>query len=234
MGTRMELDGLIFDKDGTLFEFAATWEAWAAAFLSRACGGDRDRARELGTLIGFDFENQRFATDSIVIAGTAGEIADALLPGLPGVEKGGLLTILNEEAAQAPQAEAVPLVPYLERLKQAGLRLGVATNDAEMPAKAHLGKAGVDGLFEFVAGFDSGFGGKPAPGQLNAFLETTGLAAERVAMVGDSTHDLEAGRRAGMRTIAVLTGMAQWADLEGLADVVLPDIGHIPELLGLS
>ena len=230
----MELDGLIFDKDGTLFEFAATWEAWAAAFLNRACDGDRERAADLGAMIGFDFENQRFAQDSIVIAGTAGEIAEALLPGLPGVDKAGLLTILNEEAAQAPQAEAVPLVPYLKRLKAAGLRLGVATNDAEMPAKAHLGKAGVDGLFDFIAGFDSGYGGKPAPGQLNAFLKATGLAPERVAMVGDSTHDLHAGSAAGMRTIGVLTGMAEMVDLEGLADVVLPDIGHIPELLGLG
>ncbi len=52
-------------------------------------------------------------------------------------------------------------------------------------------------------------------------------------MVGDSTHDLEAGRRAGgMRTIGVLTGLAGGAEeLAGLADVILPDIGHIPPLL---
>ena len=47
-------------------------------------------------------------------------------------------------------------------------------------------------------------------------------------MVGDSRHDLIAGRAAGMRTIGVLTGMARAEDLADLADVVLPDIGHIP------
>ena len=30
--------GIVFDKDGTLFDFATTWEAWAAAFLMRAAG----------------------------------------------------------------------------------------------------------------------------------------------------------------------------------------------------
>lgn len=47
-------------------------------------------------------------------------------------------------------------------------------------------------------------------------------------MVGDSRHDLEAGRAAGMRTVAVLTGIAKREELEPHADVVLADIGAIP------
>ena len=58
-----------------------------------------------------------------------------------------------------------------------------------------------------------------------------GLAPERVVMVGDSTHDLVAGRRAGMQTLGVLTGMAGEEELAPLADAVLPDIGHIPAWL---
>ena len=49
-------------------------------------------------------------------------------------------------------------------------------------------------------------------------------------MVGDSTHDLIAGRAAGMQTVGVLTGMAE-AELAPLADAVLPDIGHLPDWL---
>lgn len=232
--TSLRIDGIVFDKDGTLFDFAATWEAWAKAFLDRVSDGAVDRATQLGQLVGFNYENQSFAPDSVVIAGTPEEAARALLPGLPGMELGTLIGILNEEAARAPQAEAVPLRPFLSTLRDAGLRLGVATNDAEVPALAHLNAAGVAGYFDFVAGFDSGHGGKPAPGQLLAFLEATGMAPEHAVMVGDSTHDLLAGRAAGMRTIGVLTGLANAADLEVLADVILPDIGHIPAWLGLG
>ncbi|MGB3148663.1 MAG: HAD hydrolase-like protein, partial [Paracoccaceae bacterium] len=57
----------------------------------------------------------------------------------------------------------------------------------------------------------------------------TGLAAGEVAMVGDSLHDLQSGRAAGMRTVAVLTGIAKRAELEPFADVVLADIGQLPE-----
>jgi phosphoglycolate phosphatase len=52
---QMPVRGIIFDKDGTLFDFATTWEAWAAAFLLRVSQGDQARAGSLGAAIGFDF-----------------------------------------------------------------------------------------------------------------------------------------------------------------------------------
>ena len=222
-----EIRGIIFDKDGTLFDFAATWEAWAESFLLRICGNDTERAAQAGAVIGFDLRTRSFSHNSLVIAGTAQEVATALAPYFPELPMPDLLATLNEEAAKAPQAEAVPLIPLLTNLRARGLKLGVATNDAQVPARAHLNGAGVSGYFDFIAGFDSGHGGKPAPGQLLAFCADTGLEPGAVVMVGDSTHDLHAGRAAGMRTVAVLTGLADTATLSPLADVVLPDIGHL-------
>ena len=112
--------GIIFDKDGTLFDFATTWEAWAAAFLLRVSNGDRAQAAMLGAAIGFDFANRSFARDSVVIAGTAGEVAGALAPHLPDISPAQLLYMLNDEAGQAPQAEAVPLNPFLSALRARG------------------------------------------------------------------------------------------------------------------
>jgi phosphoglycolate phosphatase len=128
-------------------------------------------------------------------------------------------------------AEAVPLVPFLTSLRTRGLRLGVATNDTEAPARAHLEAHGITGLFDFVAGYDSGYGPKPGPGMCLAFAKSQGLDPARVVMVGDSLHDLVAGRAAGMRTVAVLTGVARHADLVGHADSVLPDIGGLSDWL---
>ena len=84
---------------------------------------------------------------------------------------------------------------------------------------------------DFIAGCDSGHGAKPQPGQLLAFAERIGLSPDRIVMVGDSTHDLIAGRSAGMQTVAVLTGLAEAAVLAPYADAVLPDIGHLPAWL---
>lgn len=223
------INGVVFDKDGTLFDFALTWESWAQSFLLRLCDGDRDRAAQAGRAIGFDLETGKFAADSPAIAGTPAELATALHTDFADLSLEALMDILNEEAELAPQQPAAPLVPLLGQLRARGLRLGVATNDAEAPARAHLTQAGVTGLFDFIAGFDSGHGGKPAPGQLLAFCDATALSPDTVVMVGDSTHDLFAGRAAGMRCIGVLTGYAGVEELAPHAEVVLPDISHLPD-----
>lgn len=228
------IDGLLFDKDGTLFDFRVSWGGWAARFLRQVALDEAHTAR-LGRAIGYDLALGTFAPDSPVIAATAADIAAALAPELPGTTLADLTDRIDASAGMAPMSEAVPLRPLLERLRGQGLRLGLATNDSEAPARQHLESHGITDCFDFIAGYDSGHGAKPGPGMCLAFARMTGLDPARVAMVGDSRHDLEAGRAAGMRTVAVLTGVAKREDLAPHADVVLADIGAIPGWLsGLS
>ncbi len=224
------IDGLIFDKDGTLFDFRVSWGRWAATFLRRIAR-DEGHAQRLGQAIGYDLDSGVFAPDSPVIAATAADIAAALLPELPGLTHAELTDRIDASAGMAPMSEAVPLRTLLEALRDRGLRLGLATNDSEAPARQHLESHGITDCFDFIAGYDSGHGAKPGPGMCLAFVRETGLQPGRVAMVGDSRHDLEAGRAAGMRTVAVLTGIAKREELAPHADVVLADIGAIPDWL---
>ena len=99
--TQTRVRGVIFDKDGTLFDFATTWEAWAAAFLLRATNGDRDHAAIIGRDIGFDLLTRSFSPDSVVIAGMPIEIANALARHFPDRTRQDMLEMLNEEAAKA-------------------------------------------------------------------------------------------------------------------------------------
>lgn len=226
-----DIAAVLFDKDGTLFDFHATWGAWTAFLVHELAGGEAQRAAHLAGVMGYQLAERRFRPESPVIAGTPQDLAALLLPHLPGNTAASLMDRMNALAADAPMAEAVPLAPLMAGLRARGLRLGVATNDAEAPARAHLSAVGVIEAFDFVAGFDSGHGAKPAPGMLLAFAERVGVAPARVAMVGDSLHDLAAGRAAGMITVGVLTGLAAADDLAPMADVVVPDIGHLPALL---
>ena len=225
------IKAIIFDKDGTLFNFNATWGAWAKGLLMAEAGDDLQRLNALAGALGYDLETAQFLPGSVVIAEPAAVIADAMLPYLPETNQAQILARVNAAASVAPQVEAVPLRPFFADLQTRGLKLGVATNDAQEPTHAHLGRAEIIDVFDFIAGSDSGFGGKPAPGQLLAFCEQTGLAPTECIMVGDSRHDLIAGRAAGMHTVGVLTRPARAVELAPLADVVLQTIGEIPAWL---
>lgn len=224
---------ILFDKDGTLFDFQRTWGAWARAVIADLAAGEPARAAALAEAMAYDPGPGLFRPESLVIAGTSQEVAELIAPHLPPAPGGipALVARIKAAAQGVELVEAVPLGPLLARLGAAGLRLGVATNDNEATARQHV--APYIGRFDAVFGYDSGHGGKPAPGMLLAFARQCGLDPAQVLMVGDSRHDLIAGRAAGMSTLAVLTGVAVEADLADLADAVRPDIGHLPALLDL-
>lgn len=220
----MKLAAVIFDKDGTLFDFRQSWGGWTKALIAALAPHARG---DLAAVLGFDPVAIHFAPDSPVIAQTMYEIADLLHPNLEGITLKSLQEMMDSLGAAAPMVPAVPLRAVLGGLKEQGLVLGLATNDTEIPARAHLSGAGVLDLFDFIAGCDSGYGGKPAPGQLLAFAAQTGLDPARIAMVGDSLHDLDAARRAGMKAVGVLTGPALRQTLSPHADVVLGTIAEL-------
>ena len=179
--------------------------------------------------IRFDLGRDGFTADSPVVAGTAAETADCLAVHLPGRSAAEIEYELSRSADNAPLVEAVPLAALMAQLNGMGLKLGVMTNDSEQSARSHLGRSGVHDAFRHIIGFDSGHGAKPAPGPLLAFAAAVDISPERIVMVGDSPHDLEAGRAAGMQTVAVLTGPIGIERLAPIADSVLPDIGHLPD-----
>ncbi|MCR8546818.1 HAD family hydrolase [Salipiger sp. P9] len=228
----LRADAVLFDKDGTLFEFGATWNTWGRMALRHLSGGDAAALQALAEAARFDLEQEVFLPESPVVAGTNREAAECLAGALPHLVADEVERYLMLTGSEAPLVEVVPLAPLMARLDGLGLPLGVMTNDAEFAARGHLRSVGIEAAFRFIAGFDSGYGAKPAPAPLLAFADVVAIAPERVVMVGDSPHDLSAGRAAGMQTVAVLTGPIPAETLAPLADVVLPDIGHLPGWLG--
>lgn len=230
MGERItrRIDGVLFDKDGTLFDFQATWGAWSRRIVDEESRGDPALRDRLADVLGYDIATAQFRSDSVVIAHTTEIVAQHILPLLPGEKLSVLIERMDARATTAPQVEAAPLTEVLAALRAMGLRLGVATNDTEAPARAHLAAAKVESMFDFIAGYDSGYGGKPAPGQLLAFARATGLDPAHCIMVGDSLHDLHAARAAGMVAVGVLTGLADRALLATEADAVLDSIADLP------
>lgn len=227
--------GILFDKDGTLLDFEATWKPINREVARVAAGGDEALARRLMALAGHCPESDVLTPGSPLVAGTAEDVARAWLPLLPGADLEPLTRLIDRvftEAGAQSMAPVGDLPTTLGRLHRRGLRLGLATSDNAASAHMALQRFAVDHLFDFVCGWDSGHGGKPGPGMVQAFCRAAGLSPDRVAVVGDSVHDLEMGAAAGAGLrVAVLTGPGTHADLAAHADHVIDDIGRLEELL---
>ena len=100
----------------------------------------------------------------------------------------------------------------VEGLAALGGRKGTATTKGSPTTRAVLEQFGLLQYFDHVQGTD-GFPHKPAPDVVLAALSGLGAHPEDCLFVGDSAADMEAGRRAGVRTCAVRYGYGRASDL---------------------
>jgi phosphoglycolate phosphatase len=226
--------GLLFDKDGTLLDYFPTWLPINRAAAAAAAPNDPEMARRLLRAGGHDPDTDTVVAGSALVAGTAQDVAEAWHP-LVGGDVGELTRLLDAVFVAEARRCAVP-VPDLRRVldeqRATGRVLGVATSDNEEAARLTLDQLGLTDLFPFVTGWDSGNGGKPGPGMVHAFCAAMGLEPAQVAVIGDSRHDLEMGRAAGVGLrIGVLTGPATRDQLAHLADVVIDDLRDLAAVL---
>ncbi len=228
--------GILFDKDGTLLDFEATWRGFVSDLLDDLAPGDSGLRARLADVAGVDPKTHRFRPGSPIVAGTTAEVAALWAPHLAGRSAAQIEAEANRRAAEAasrgPAAAAADLAGLLDGFLAGGMALGIATHDSEAAARAHMRALGVGDRFGFVAGYDSGHGLKPGPGMVEAFARHAGLRPSEVAMIGDSLHDLGAGRAAGAGlVVGVLTGPAGEAELAPHADRVIGSIEDLPALL---
>ena len=130
-----------------------------------------------------------------------------------------------------PVDHPVPLLPHAETfLRQAGAsgcRLFVCSSAPDAHVRAQAQANGVlDGFEELHCGVID----KVA--HVHHMLERHGLAAAETAFVGDMRHDIDAGRAAGLTTIATATGYES-VDvlLTAGPDILVRDLSHLTRLL---
>lgn len=233
-GSAMRLAGVLFDKDGTLVDFHATWGRATHAVMQRLSGGDVGKVARLAAAMHYELDAQRFRPTSPLIGGSPDDLHEAWGAALGRLDDPSLLDDLNEAFAVETLAALTPVgdpTAVLRLLRERGFRLGLATNDAEANARQQLHRLGLDAHLDFVAGYDSGHGGKPGPGMVLAFATSVGVPPEQVALVGDTPHDMAAARAAGAVAIAVLSGPIGRAVLRPLADHVIDSIADLPAFL---
>jgi beta-phosphoglucomutase len=182
---------VIWDLDGTLIDSSdAHWIAWRETFA--------DEGREI--------THEAFVADfgkrnDVIIRGHFGE--------LPSGESERIALAKEERYRSLVRAGRVVVLPgaseWLERLSARGWRQALATSAPRGNIDAIFAVLDIGRFLDVVVSSEEVARGKPDPDVFLAAAERLSVPPARSVVVEDAPAGVEAGRRAGMRTVGVLT-----------------------------
>jgi 2-phosphoglycolate phosphatase len=125
------------------------------------------------------------------------------------------------------------VIEVIQGIASKGMRMGIVTSTPRlnMAHKVHLlREGGIEHYFAALVTADDAPRKKPEPDPLIACARSLGSPAERSLYVGDTRSDIRAGKAAGMKTAAVLSGFDPYdALIREDPDLILDSV---VELLG--
>jgi phosphoglycolate phosphatase len=189
---------VVFDWDGTLADSTAI----IVGALQQAC-------RDIGVPVPGD-------VDARYVIGLG--LADALRHVAPGLTRERhpdfVARYRHHYVARDP---SIPLFAgvreMLVELGAAGFVLGVATGKSRAGLDHALAQQGIGQCFAATRCADEGFP-KPHPDMLLRLMDEVGVHPGVTLMIGDTTHDLELARNAGVAALAVTYGAHEPDGLE--------------------
>lgn len=219
---RRRLRAVIFDLDGTLADTAADIATALNAVLA---------LRNLPPIDDDDAVKRMIGDGSRILIERAFHTLGAAL------DEGESDRLLGPFIAAYPAGAGARSRPYpgvvdaLERLKAAGVAMGVCTNKPQGPAELLVADLGIAHYFGALIGGDRLAVRKPHPDHLLAVLEKLAVDPSAAAMVGDGPQDVAAARNARMPVIAFASGYGTVAIDRLAADAIARSFADIPDLL---
>jgi pyrophosphatase PpaX len=207
---------VLFDLDGTLID-SIELIVHSARYAFEKCGHPpptkEDWVADLGLPLRAMFG--RFITDEALLADLVAGYREYQLE--------------NHDRLVRPYEE---VEATLRALHERGFALAVVTSKVEPLAYRGLAHVGLDGFFDVVVGLESCTRHKPDPEPVRIALDRLGLPPTAAAFVGDSPHDMSAGRAAGVTTVAALWGPFTRAQLAPSGpDYYIERIGELLPIL---
>ncbi len=241
-GKRTACRLVIFDKDGTLINFTATWVPLIqkrVAFLLKKLGRDGELEAFLLKSWGIDPANGKIdprgpcpvspRSDEIVIGTMA-----LYQHGYPWDEsKQWVAQAFDEADADGDWREKVVPVKgiqtFLSQLRKDGLYTALATSDERKDTEAILQNLGMDGLFDIILCAGEVNPPKPHPQTLLTICHQLSISPQEAIFIGDTVTDMLMGKKAGIAlTVGILEGgVTPREELEKVADIVVESIQEL-------
>ena len=209
-----DVDGTLNDTDDQLVERFSRWLAALGWLVGEE--GKRKLARRLVMMIESPANGLYYLADSVGLDGLAAR----------------MFRDNRSKKAEKIVFQIIPgVLEMLEALK-GRFKLAVVSARGEASTLAFLKHYGLEQTFHAVITAQSCRYTKPYPDPILEAARVMGVSPSECLMVGDTTVDIKAGRRAGTQTAAVLCGFGTERELRCAgANVVLESTSDLMELV---
>lgn len=220
---KLAVKGLLLDLDGTLVDSSeALKEAGRAGFaaINLSEANDEKAAREVARRLGQDLPiDDLFSKFHI-----GRDVEERFLPAYLNAYYSAVIT----------KSRLFPKVKETLKILSRDFKLALITQryaDREQVID-ELTHLGIKKHFRVVVTALDVDKPKPSPDALLLAASKLNASIEQCAIVGDSIIDVQAGKAAGAKTVAVLTGLFSLKELEQQRpDIIIEDINLLPRLL---
>lgn len=237
----MDVQAIIFDKDGTLMKFDSFWvgvSRCAVTDILQQLGREDIPVNRLLEALGVAGDTADI--DGLLCKGTYEQIGLAIGEFLReyGVDVSDTDIVNMTLSAYNENADAEKIEPVcenirevLEHLKHSGRKLAVVTTDDLQITHKCLEGLGIEDLFERVYTDDGRNPVKPNPWCASEFLSEFCIPVQKAVMVGDTMTDIRFARNAGISVIGVGETANSRERLMPHADAVIPNISYLPNII---
>jgi HAD superfamily hydrolase (TIGR01549 family) len=118
----------------------------------------------------------------------------------------------------------------LSLLQQRDIKVTIATTDLTNRAKLAMDTIGLTHYFDYIAGADLVENAKPSPDLVNYLCDKMSVDTSRALVIGDSIVDLKMAELANVDFIGVKTGLHSPEFLTG-SKILVDDLTHIGKML---
>lgn len=237
-----EIEGIVFDKDGTLLDSEMFWPVLLETRMEKlkAQGVAEHVISNCCNTLGLRPDRSIDYNGPFVLASRVEEmlVTSTVLyqHGYPWHAARKMVEEAYNEAEDELDVDKITkpfpgVKDFLREMKNRGVRLAVATADAKTRSEKMLHSAGLIQYIDLLVAREMVNEGKPKPDMLDYISMKLNIPCSKMIMVGDTSSDMEMAAAAGCIGIGVLSGEGDRGSMQNVAVEIIKDVTVLKDYL---